>query len=117
MRRLYDKNELMFSLLWIGAYVVLFSIADGISADLGTAKLVTAPLCVIMSAFLLFWIKQNDLLGKYGLVKAKIDHGQYLYFLPLVFIASTNIWCGSGFNLITDLLCNSGWLSVYDYLL
>lgn len=43
MYRLYKKNELSFSLIWIIAYVVLLSLADSISASLGTLKIITAP--------------------------------------------------------------------------
>ena len=67
MKKLYIKNELTFSIIWIVLYVVLLSIADSVSADLGIEKLITAPLCVMMSAFLFFWVKKNDLMGKYGL--------------------------------------------------
>lgn len=99
MKKLYEKNELTFSLVWIGAYVILFSIADSISASLGVQKLVTAPLCVFVAAFLLLWIRKNGLMGKYGLEKVKLDLGKYLYFLPLVIIASTNIWGGIDLDL------------------
>lgn len=94
MTRFYQKNELAFSLVWIGLYVVLFSAADQISAGLGTAKIVTAPLCLAMTAFLAAWIGRNGLAEKYGLGKVKIDYRKYLYFLPLVLIASTNLWRG-----------------------
>lgn len=99
MKKLYEKNELTFSLVWIGAYVVLFSMADSISAELGVQKLVTAPLCVIAAAFLLLWIRKNGLMGKYGLEKVKLDLGKYLYFLPLVIIASSNLWGGIALEL------------------
>ena len=33
MYRLYKKNELSFSLVWIIAYVVLLSLADNLSAS------------------------------------------------------------------------------------
>ncbi|MDE7238341.1 MAG: CPBP family intramembrane metalloprotease, partial [Lachnospiraceae bacterium] len=87
MTHFYQKNELAFSLAWIGLYVILFSVADQISADLGTVKIVTAPLCLAMTAFLAVWIGRNGLAEKYGLGKVKIDYGKYLYFLPLVVIA------------------------------
>lgn len=96
MTRFYQKNELAFSITWIVLYVILFSVADQISADLGTAKIVTAPLCLVMTAFLAVWIGRNGLAEKYGLGKVKIDYRKYLYFLPLVLIASTNLWRGVG---------------------
>ena len=42
MYRLYKKNELNFSLVWIISYVVLFSVADSFSASLGTEKIIAA---------------------------------------------------------------------------
>lgn len=99
MKKLYEKNELTFSLIWIVAYVVLFSVADSISYDLGTAKIITVPLCVFMTIFLAVWIVKNGLSGKYGLCKIRIDYRRYLYFLPLVVIASTNLWGGVGLHM------------------
>lgn len=48
----------------------------------------------MMTLFLIIWIKKNSLNEKYGLQKVKIDYKKYLYFLPLVVIASTNFWGG-----------------------
>lgn len=94
MNRLYRKNELTFSLIWIVLYIVLFSIADSVSSDLGTAKIITAPLAVIMTLFLAVWIMKNNLGEKYGLGKMQINYKKYIYFLPLVVIVSTNLWGG-----------------------
>lgn len=99
MTGLYKKNELTFSLLWIALYVVLLSVADSISTSFGTAKIITAPLCVIMSVFLAIWIAKNGLKEKYGLKKVKINYSKYLYFLPLIIISSTNLWGGFSFRL------------------
>lgn len=95
MKKLYDKNELRFSLVWIVAYVVLFSAADALSARLGTAKLVTAPVTVLMALFLLCWLRKHGLWEKYGLCMPGGSLRRYLYFLPLVLIASTNLWFGA----------------------
>lgn len=94
MNKLYSKSELWFSLVWIVIYVALFSVADGLSADLGIEKVVTAPLCILMTALLLLWIRKNGLTVKYGLRTAKISAKKYLYFLPLAVLASTNLWGG-----------------------
>lgn len=99
MKKLYEKNELTFALVWIGAYVLLFSLADGLSEHFGIAKVVTAPLCAAMTAFLLIWLRRNGLMEAYGLTKGKGSAGKYLYYLPLVLIASTNLWGGIRLNL------------------
>lgn len=94
MTKLYKKNELTFSIIWIVLYVVSFSVADSISEDLGTAKSITALWAVIMTVFLAVWIAKNGLTEKYGLHKARIDYKKYLYFLPLVIIATVSLWHG-----------------------
>ena len=99
MTRLYRKNELTFALVWIALYVVLLSIADSLSADLGTQKIITAPLCILMSGVIFVWTRQNGLCEKYGLQKPQADGKRYLYFLPLAVIASSSLWFGFGMGL------------------
>ena len=94
MTKLYRKNELTFSILWIVLYVVLFSMADDISKDLGTLKIVTAPLGIVMTAVMAGWIAKNGLRDKYGLCLPKMSGKQMLFYLPLVVIASTSLWFG-----------------------
>lgn len=99
MKKLYEKNELTFSLVWIGAYVVLFSAADNLSEALGVAKSVTAPVGVFLSLYLFFWIKKNGLLEKYGLCSFRGNWRDYLYFVPLLLIMTTNLWNGIAIEL------------------
>lgn len=94
MKKLYEKNEVLFACLWIALYVFLFSAADNGSRALGTEKILTAPLCVLMTAFLAVWITKNGLAEKYGLTRGKADGRQYLYFLPLILIPTVNLWGG-----------------------
>lgn len=99
MKKLYDKNELHFALIWIGIYVVLLSVCDNVSGTLGTAKIVTAPVCVALTLILYIWIHKNDLRRKYGLCPLEVNAKKYLYFIPLVLLASTNLWWGFRLNL------------------
>jgi len=99
MRRLYEKNELLFAILWIVIYVLSMSIADGLSQNVGVEKSITVVVSLILSIFLLVWIKKSGLSGKYGLVKGKFPPKTYLYFLPLVIIVSVNFWGGINVHL------------------
>lgn len=99
MKKLYDKNELNFALLWIGLYVVLMSVGDSISGTIGIAKIVTAPVCIVLTFILYLWIGKNELREKYGLCPFGASAKKYLYFVPLVFLASTNLWWGFQRNL------------------
>lgn len=99
MKKLYDKNELTFSLVWIGIYIVVLSLADGLSEQLGCKKIVTAPVCIAMTAFLWFWLGRYGLKEKYGLCPLNGSARDYLYFLPLALLASVNLWWGVSMQL------------------
>jgi len=98
MKKLYEKNELTFAIVWIVAYIVLFSVADNLSESLGVAKIVTAPVGVFLALFLFLWIRKNGLLEKYGLCAFRGNWRSYLYFAPLLLIMSTNLWNGAAVN-------------------
>ncbi|MDE6641712.1 MAG: CPBP family intramembrane metalloprotease [Acetatifactor sp.] len=99
MKKIYDKNELSFALIWIGIYVVLMSAAENVSKSIGTAKAVTAPICIVLTLIIYLWIRRNDLKKKYGICQFEASAKKYLYFIPLVLLASTNLWWGFQLNL------------------
>ncbi|MBR2323742.1 MAG: hypothetical protein IKA39_02475 [Clostridia bacterium] len=99
MKRIYEKNELLFAILWIVIYVLSMSIADGLSQNVGVEKSITVVVSLILSSFLLVWIKKSGLSEKYGLVKGEYSPKTYLYFLPLVIIVSVNFWGGINVHL------------------
>jgi len=94
MRKLLDRNPLVFALAWIGGYVASFSLADGLSGMLGIEKIVTAPVSVVVTGFLILWLRGQGKLKYYGIGKGSYPVKTYLYFLPLVLMASTNLWGG-----------------------
>ncbi len=98
MKKLYEKNELTFSLVWIIAYVVLFSMADNYSDSLGFEKIVTAPAGLLLALFLFIWIRKHSLLEKYGLCSFQGNWKNYLYFTPLLLMMTTNLWNGVTMN-------------------
>ena len=99
MKKVYDKNELNFALIWIGIYVVLVSIGDNVSASIGITKLVTAPICVVLTVVMYLWIRKYGLKEKYGICSLQASAKEYLYFLPLVLLATTNVWFGVRLNM------------------
>lgn len=92
--RLYEKNKLYFSLIWIGIYVVALSFADALSESLGVMKLITAPVCIVLSVCLLGWLRRHDLMKSAGLCAFRGNGRAYLWFVPLVVISSSNFWLG-----------------------
>ena len=94
MTKLYRKSEITFAILWIAAYVVLSSLADQLSEAIGIMKSVTVVLHIAMSLILFFWIKNNKLGEKYGFCRCAVPAKRFLYYLPLIIIASTAFWGG-----------------------
>ncbi len=94
MRKLYERFEVTFTLIWIAAYVILFSVADKASEALGIYKIITVPVGLILALILFIWIKRNDLMKKYGLCRFEGSLKNYLFFIPLLVIMSTNLWNG-----------------------
>lgn len=94
MRKLFEKSEIWFAVMWIIIYVVGFSAADSISESIGIPKLVTAVVSLAMSAVLFFFVKKNDLMAYFGLCRAEGRSRKYLYFLPILLISSVNFWNG-----------------------
>ena len=94
MYRLYKKNELNFSLVWIISYVVLFSFADSFSSSLGTEKIIAAPVDIFFTLLLLVFVSKHNLKEKYGLCSFNGSLRNFLYFTPLLLIMSINLWNG-----------------------
>ena len=98
LKKLYEKSQIMFAVAWIVAYVVLASMGDNISADLGIDKVVTLPILIAMSAILYFFVRKNGLKGKYGLCKPKLSAAKMLYYIPLLVLLTANLWYGIALN-------------------
>lgn len=98
LKKLYDKSELLFSLVWIIAYVILASIGDNLSMMIGIEKVVTLPILIILSFVLFFFIRKNKLYNKYGLCKSKVNHSKMLFYIPLIILITANLWYGVALN-------------------
>lgn len=58
----------------------------------------TFPFLLALSLTLFFWIKQNNLNQKYGLCKPIFKSKCFLFYIPLAFLISTNVWIGLKLN-------------------
>ena len=99
MNKLYEKSGITFAIVWIVVYVVGLSVADNVSASLGVEKSVTLALCIVLSLVAWFWIKKNGFTDKYGLCRPMVPASKMLYYVPLAFIATINVWYGFAMNL------------------
>ena len=98
MTKLYKKNEVGFAILWIVLYVVLTSLAEAVSEELGIHKLIPLLVHLVMTAVLWIWVKKNGLLEKYGFCKPRYPASRFLYYLPLLLLATSGVWAGFALN-------------------
>ena len=94
MKKLYEKSELGFALVWIGIYCVGMSIFDEISRSIGVESSATAVFAVAASLFLYFWLKKQGKLERFGLCKPTASAKAFLFYIPLIAITSKNLWGG-----------------------
>lgn len=99
MKKLYQKSEIWFSVAWIAAYCVLASLADNLSAELGIEKVITLPVLLFLSALALAFVKNNGLLERYGICKARLSARKMLFYAPLFILITANMWNGLAINL------------------
>lgn len=98
MHKLYEKNEILFSVILITIYVVAASVCDAVSAALGMEKVLTFIFMLIYSAVLLIWMKKHGIYEKYGICKPAVSAGVFLYYIPLIVVVSCNLWFGVTVN-------------------
>ena len=94
MKKLYDKSELTFALVWIGIYCVGMSIFDEISRSTGVESSTTAVFAVVVSLFLYFWLKNQGKLERFGLCRPTAPAKAFLFYIPLIVITLQNVWGG-----------------------
>ena len=98
MKKLYEKNELTFALLWIVVYCVLQSLANPFNKVVGVEYSVSAAFCILQAVTLYAFIQKNHLQKRYGLCRSSVSASRFLYYVPLFILASGNLWNGIALN-------------------
>ena len=98
MKKLYEKNELTFALLWIVVYCVLQSLANPLNKVVGVEYAASALFCILQTIVLFAFIRKNHLQKRYGLCKSPVPACRFLYYVPLFLLASGNLWNGVAVN-------------------
>lgn len=98
MKKLYEKNELTFAIVWIVVYCVLQSLANPLNKAIGVAYAASAAFCVLQTVVLFAFIRKNNLQKRYGLCKSPVPACRFLYYVPLLILASGNLWNGFAIN-------------------
>ena len=106
MKKLYEKSELTFAIVWIVVYCVLQSLAYSINEKIGIEYSASAILCILQAVILFFFIWKNGLLDRYGLCKSSVPARRFLYYVPLIILATGNLWNGAAVNdSLTGTVC------------
>ena len=90
MKKLYDKSEITFAILWI----VLYTVSMGILRNLGDDSPWMLLGLIVISAAMYWFVRKHGLTEKYGLAGWAKNSRAMLWFLPLWLIASCNLWGG-----------------------
>jgi len=97
MKKLYEKNEITFALVWIALYVVVMNVAlqfcggfDSLESKTVWQVLIPVICIGILAVASTFWILKNGLAEKYGLCRMKGSEKSFLWFLPLIIMSCVN---------------------------
>ena len=113
MKKLYEKNETYFALVWIGIYVVGMNIAmqfcngfDDLQSKTSGQLLVPVVAMALIAIASTVWIFKNGLAEKYGFCRFKGNWKSFLWFIPLIVMSCTNLVNGLTMNasLLVSLL-------------
>lgn len=98
MKKLYEKNELTFAIVWIVVYCALQSLANPLNKVIGIEYAASAVFCILQDIVLFNFIRKNNLQKRYGLCKSPVPACRFLYYMPLIILASGNLWNGVAVN-------------------
>ncbi len=98
LKKLYDKSELTFAIIWIIIYCVSMSLGDGLSLKTGVERSISFIIGSFLSVTLLLFLKKHKLTAAYGLRPSMVPSARVLWYIPLVILLSANLWFGVTLN-------------------
>ena len=101
MKKLYEKNELNFAIACIAVYCVMQSLANPMNEAIGVDYSASAAFCIIQAIVIFAFIRKNGLMARYGLCVSSVPARRFLYYVPLLILASGNLWNGTAVNYST----------------
>lgn len=103
MKKLYEKSEVTFALIWIALYVVLMNLAmqycggfDDLAGKTVSQLLVPVACILFLAVASTVWIVRNGLTRKFGLCRFKGSGKEFLWFIPLILMSCINLKNGLG---------------------
>lgn len=94
MKKLYEKNESTFAIAWIIFYCFVLSLANFLNEIIGIEYAATAAFCILQTVVLFMFLKKNGLFERYGLCRSPVPASRFLYYIPLILLATGNLWNG-----------------------
>ena len=91
MKKLYEKNEVLFAVLWILVYCLVTIPIRGEWGD--ESPWMLAALAAIAAGITVF-VKSGHLEQKYGLSRWPKDSKRYFWFIPMWILSTGNLWGG-----------------------
>lgn len=91
MKKLYEKSEITFAILWI----VIYTVGMGtLQNNFGLDSLWQLLGLIVISAAIFLFVKKNRLMGKYGLAGWAKNSKAMLWFIPLWLLSCLNLFSG-----------------------
>lgn len=94
--KLFEKNEVTFSVVLILIYVFGESAMQRISEKAGTEFLAEMIFCIILSLIIFLFVRRNGLKQYLGLKKPEVSASEMLFYIPLLLIGGTSAFFGLG---------------------
>ena len=91
MKKLYDKSEILFAILWIVIYVVLMGT---LKSNFGLDTPLHMLGMIVISAAIYLFVRKNGLTEKYGLAGWAKNSRAMLWFIPLWIFSCLNLFSG-----------------------
>lgn len=106
MKQLYEKSELTFAIILIVVYSILQSVANSLNKMIGIESSANAIFNLVLTIILFLFIRKNNLLERYGFCKPTAPARSFLWYIPLLILATHNLWNGVAINFpLADTLC------------
>ncbi len=91
MKKMYDKSEITFAIIWI----VIYTVGMGtLQNNFGLDSLWQMLGLIVISVVLFLFVKGNSLMEKYGLAGWAKNSKAMLWFIPLWLISCMNLFGG-----------------------
>lgn len=92
MKKLYEKSQLWFAILWI----ILYCVAAGtVRGNFGDESVVMLAVLAVFAAVIFAFVKINRLEERCGLCKWKGNAKDYWFFIPMFILMTGNLWNGA----------------------